>query len=42
MAVDQADKFIKKARRPAGKQSVDCILVNKDNADKVQNFSMSS
>jgi erythritol transport system substrate-binding protein len=40
MAVQQADEYIKgggKASQPE-KQSVDCILVTKDNADKVTNF----
>jgi erythritol transport system substrate-binding protein len=42
MAVDQADAYIKngKASQPE-KQSVDCVLVNSDNAKKVSNFSIS-
>lgn len=42
MAVQQADEYIKgggKASQPE-KQSVDCILVTKDNADKVTNFAV--
>jgi erythritol transport system substrate-binding protein len=41
MAVDQADEYIKngKASQPE-KQSVDCVLVNKDNAAKVTNFAI--
>jgi erythritol transport system substrate-binding protein len=41
MAVDQADAYIKngKASQPE-KQSVDCVLVNSDNAKKVSNFSI--
>ncbi len=43
MAVDQADEYIKngKAGQPE-KQSVDCVLVNPDNAKNVQNFSITS
>jgi erythritol transport system substrate-binding protein len=43
MAVDQADAYIKnggKASQPE-KQSVDCVLVNADNAKQVSNFSIS-
>jgi erythritol transport system substrate-binding protein len=42
MAVDQADAFIKsgKADQPE-KQSVDCVLVNSDNAKQVSNFALS-
>jgi erythritol transport system substrate-binding protein len=42
MAVDQADAYIKngKADQPE-KQSVDCVLVNADNAKQVNNFSIS-
>jgi erythritol transport system substrate-binding protein len=42
MAVDQADAYIKngKAGQPE-KQSVDCVLVNGDNAKQVTNFSIS-
>jgi erythritol transport system substrate-binding protein len=42
MAVQQADEYIKgggKASQPE-KQSVDCVLVTKDNADKVTNFAV--
>lgn len=42
MAVEQADAYVKgggKASQPE-KQSVDCILVTKDNADKVNNFAV--
>jgi erythritol transport system substrate-binding protein len=41
MAVDQADAYIKngKASQPE-KQSVDCVLVNADNAKQVSNFSI--
>jgi erythritol transport system substrate-binding protein len=41
MAVDQADAYIKngKADQPE-KQSVDCVLVNSDNAKKVSNFAL--
>jgi erythritol transport system substrate-binding protein len=44
MAVQQADEYIKaggKASQPE-KQSVDCVLVNKDNAAKVSNFAVAS
>jgi erythritol transport system substrate-binding protein len=42
MAVDQADSYIKagKASLPE-KQSVDCVLVNPDNAKQVTNFAVS-
>lgn len=42
MAVEQADQFIKtgKASQPE-KQSVDCVLVNAENAAKVTNFAVS-
>lgn len=41
MAVDQADKFIKTGSTgQPEKQSVDCVLVTKDNASKVDNFSL--
>jgi erythritol transport system substrate-binding protein len=41
MAVDQADAYLKngKADQPE-KQSVDCVLVNPDNAKSVSNFSV--
>ncbi|MEV6842857.1 D-ribose ABC transporter substrate-binding protein [Actinoplanes sp. NPDC051411] len=44
MAVDQADAYIKaggKASQPE-KQSVDCVLVNADNAKQVSNFAVAS
>ena len=42
MAVEQADQFIKTGKASQSeKQSVDCVLVNSDNADKVTNFSVS-
>jgi erythritol transport system substrate-binding protein len=44
MAVDQADAYIKaggKASQPE-KQSVDCVLVNPDNAPQVKNFAVGS
>jgi erythritol transport system substrate-binding protein len=43
MAVDQADAYLKaggKASQPE-KQSVDCVLVNADNAKQVTNFAVS-
>ncbi|WP_220506487.1 D-ribose ABC transporter substrate-binding protein [Microbispora sp. H10830] len=43
MAVDQADKHIKTGSTgQPEKQSVDCVLVNKDNAGKVKDFAISS
>ena len=41
MAVDQADEYIKngKAGQPE-KQSVDCVLVNADNAKSVTDFAV--
>ncbi|MBM2614568.1 D-ribose ABC transporter substrate-binding protein [Actinoplanes sp. LDG1-06] len=42
MAVDQADAYIKaggKTDQPE-KQSIDCVLVNPDNADSVKNFAV--
>ncbi|GAA4622653.1 D-ribose ABC transporter substrate-binding protein [Actinoallomurus vinaceus] len=43
MAVDQADKYIKTGSTgQPEKQSVDCVLVNKDNAAKVSNFALGS
>ncbi|MFI5896684.1 D-ribose ABC transporter substrate-binding protein [Actinoplanes sp. NPDC051513] len=43
MAVDQADAYIKngKADQPE-KQSVDCVLVNPDNAKSVSNFAVAA
>jgi erythritol transport system substrate-binding protein len=41
MAVDQADKFVKTGSTgQPEKQSVDCVLVTKDNADKVGVFAI--
>ncbi|WP_433187296.1 D-ribose ABC transporter substrate-binding protein [Actinoallomurus sp. CA-150999] len=43
MAVDQADKYIKTGSTgQPEKQSVDCVLVNKDNASKVSDFALGS
>jgi erythritol transport system substrate-binding protein len=41
MAVDQADAYVKngKADQPE-KQSIDCVLVNKDNAASVKDFAV--
>ena len=41
MAVTQADEYAKsgKASQPE-KQSIDCVLINKDNASKLTNFSL--
>ena len=42
MAVEQADAFVKTGKASqAEKQSVDCVLVNAENADKVTNFAVS-
>jgi erythritol transport system substrate-binding protein len=42
MAVEQADAFIKSGKASQDeKQSVDCVLVNSENADKVTNFAVS-
>src|SRR5689334_10682900 len=42
MAVDQADQYIKSGKAAQNeKQSVDCVLVNADNAKTVNNFSIS-
>ncbi len=41
MAVTQADQFIKTGSTgQSEKQSVDCVLITKDNADKVTNFAV--
>jgi erythritol transport system substrate-binding protein len=41
MAVDQADKYIKTGSTgQPEKQSVDCVLINKDNAAKLQDFAL--
>jgi erythritol transport system substrate-binding protein len=44
LAVQQADKFLKtgKTGAPSEKQALDCILITKDNADKVNNFVISA
>ncbi len=43
MAVDQADKYITSGSTgQPEKQSVDCVLVNKDNASKVKDFALTS
>jgi len=42
MAVDQADAYIKTGKTGVDeKQSVDCILITKDNVDKLKNFALS-
>ena len=41
MAVDQADQYIKTGKAgQAEKQSIDCVLVNADNAKSVSNFAV--
>jgi erythritol transport system substrate-binding protein len=41
MAVDQADAYIKTGKTGVDeKQSVDCILITKDNVDKLKNFAL--
>jgi erythritol transport system substrate-binding protein len=41
MAVEQADKYIKSGSTgQPEKQLVDCVLITKDNADKLDNFAM--
>ncbi|MFB9833622.1 D-ribose ABC transporter substrate-binding protein [Actinoallomurus acaciae] len=43
MAVDQADKYIKSGSTgQPEKQSVDCVLINAENAAKLNNFSLTS
>lgn len=43
MAVEQADEFIKNGKASKDeKQSVDCVLINKDNAAKLKNFALES
>jgi erythritol transport system substrate-binding protein len=43
MAVDQADKFLKSGKTGLDeKQTVDCILITKDNAANLNNFVLSS
>ena len=43
MAVEQADEYVKngKASKPE-KQSIDCVLINKDNAAKLKDFALVS
>lgn len=43
-AVEQADSFIRTGKTGVAeeKQAIDCTLINKDNADKVNNFVLSS
>jgi erythritol transport system substrate-binding protein len=42
MAVDQADKFLKSGKTGLDeKQTVDCILITKDNVGKLNNFVLS-
>jgi erythritol transport system substrate-binding protein len=42
MAVDQADAYIKAGGKtdPPEKQSIDCVLVNADNAATVKDFAV--
>jgi len=43
MAVTQADSYIKSGKATASeKQSIDCVLITKDNAAKLTNFSLAS
>lgn len=43
MAVEQADEYIKNGKASMDeKQSVDCVLINKDNAAKLKNFALES
>ncbi|MEU9884566.1 D-ribose ABC transporter substrate-binding protein [Sphaerisporangium sp. NPDC051011] len=44
LAVQQADSFLKTGKTGAAqeKQALDCILITKDNADKLNNFVLSS
>jgi erythritol transport system substrate-binding protein len=42
MAVEQADKYVKTGSTGLPeKQLVDCVLITKDNASKLNNFAMS-
>jgi len=42
LAVVQADAYLNKsASAPPEKQSIDCVLITKDNADKLNNFTLS-
>ena len=41
MAVEQADAFIKTGKAPAEeKQLMDCVLINADNAAKLETFAL--
>ncbi|MEJ5080911.1 MULTISPECIES: D-ribose ABC transporter substrate-binding protein [unclassified Ochrobactrum] len=41
MAVEQADQYIKTGKGPAEeKQLMDCVLINTDNADKLETFAL--
>ena len=41
LAVEQADKFLKtKSTGQSEKQLMDCVLINKDNADKLETFAL--
>ncbi|MDR6431908.1 D-ribose ABC transporter substrate-binding protein [Brucella pseudogrignonensis] len=41
MAVEQADQYIKTGKGPAEeKQLMDCVLINADNADKLETFAL--
>ncbi|SEM17366.1 D-ribose ABC transporter substrate-binding protein [Nonomuraea pusilla] len=44
LAVQQADSYLKTGKTGAAqeKQALDCILINKDNADKLNNFVLSN
>ena len=43
MAVTQADSYVKSGKASASeKQSIDCVLITKDNAAKLTNFSLAS
>jgi erythritol transport system substrate-binding protein len=44
LAVQQADKFLKEGKTgaPQEKQAIDCVLITKDNASKVNNFVLAS
>ncbi|SIR23913.1 erythritol-binding protein [Rhizobium sp. RU20A] len=43
MAVVQADEYIKTGKAPAEeKQLMDCVLINADNADKLETFALSN
>ena len=43
MAVEQADAFIKTGKtRPEEKQLMDCVLINADNAGKLETFALTN